>query len=45
MGLEINKYNWLVPSILNVGVKDIIVSTISNVLIDFLIENERRNEK
>lgn len=45
MGLEINKYNWLVPSILNVGVKDIIVSTISNVLIDFLIENEQRNEK
>ena len=42
--IEMNKYNWITPSILGVGVKDILISTLKNKLVDFLIDNEQLNK-
>ena len=42
--IEMNKYNWITPSILGVGVKDILISTLKNKLVDFLIDNELLNK-
>jgi hypothetical protein len=43
--LEMNKYNWITPAMLNIGVKDILLATLKNVIIDFLIENEKLNKE
>ena len=39
---EIFKYTWIIPSELNMGVKDMLVPTLRNLLVDYIIENERR---
>lgn len=39
---EIKRYNWVVPTDLGVGIKDILVTDLRTMIIDMLIENERR---
>lgn len=40
--LEIFKHSWQPPVELNIGIRDMLVPTLRNCLVDFLIENERR---
>lgn len=40
--LEIFKYNWQPPVELKIGIRDMLVPTLRNCLIDFLIINERK---
>ena len=40
--LEIYKHTWIPPVELNIGIKDMLTSTLRNTLVDMLIENERR---
>lgn len=42
MFLEINKYRWISPGELNISIKDILIPTLKNVIIDMLIEHETR---
>nr|DAR60955.1 MAG TPA: hypothetical protein [Caudoviricetes sp.] len=43
--IEMFKYNWITPTILNIGVKDILIATLKNTITDFLIENEKLNKE
>lgn len=39
---EIFKHTWLIPTSLNIGIKDMLVPTMRNILVDYIVENERR---